>query len=274
MQKKVLIIFIISLGVCAAIGVLTVAGIMPRPWDEMVMGTAALVAAASLLTLCNYAVWLRRSWHPLGVIGAASTVIALGTLLLLIWADKIFGRMRGPIARPWWMSEDAWKVPALAWVVAVATTQIGLLSLARLHKKLSWVRRLTVAFIIVLALFISIPIFDDWILSGDTMFRGTAMLVILVLFGSLSIPILHRLSVINPVRFAERVSGQLEMKCPRCECAQTIPIGRSVCSKCKLRFHVEIEENYCEKCGYLLYRLESDSCPECGTPVSPVQQMA
>jgi predicted amidophosphoribosyltransferase len=30
---------------------------------------------------------------------------------------------------------------------------------------------------------------------------------------------------------------------------------------------IKVDEPHCETCGYLLYRLKSDRCPECGTPV-------
>ncbi len=48
---------------------------------------------------------------------------------------------------------------------------------------------------------------------------------------------------------------------------QTIELGGSACKACGLRIEVRAEEPRCRQCGYLLYRLTSDTCPECGTPI-------
>ena len=37
--------------------------------------------------------------------------------------------------------------------------------------------------------------------------------------------------------------------------------------RCGLKFHIRLEEPRCPKCDYLLFMLQSDRCPECGTPV-------
>jgi Zn finger protein HypA/HybF involved in hydrogenase expression len=55
--------------------------------------------------------------------------------------------------------------------------------------------------------------------------------------------------------------------CPLCRKKQAIPAGGSACKGCGLRIEVRTEEPTCSQCGYLLYRLTSDNCPECGTPV-------
>ena len=36
-------------------------------------------------------------------------------------------------------------------------------------------------------------------------------------------------------------------------------------------FRIEIEEAACATCGYPLYKLTSDRCPECGTPITPAE---
>jgi len=56
----------------------------------------------------------------------------------------------------------------------------------------------------------------------------------------------------------------VSMTCPRCQSDIEAKSNRETrCGSCRLKVLVEIEEPRC-KCGYLLYELESDTCPECG----------
>ncbi len=59
----------------------------------------------------------------------------------------------------------------------------------------------------------------------------------------------------------------VSMSCPRCQKKQTLPLGDSRCGGCDLRIHIRVEEPRCTECGYLLYKLTSESCPECGTAI-------
>lgn len=55
--------------------------------------------------------------------------------------------------------------------------------------------------------------------------------------------------------------------CPRC--AETVEVAsnrQARCPKCRLRLRLNVEEPRC-RCGYVLFRLEGDTCPECGRPV-------
>lgn len=59
----------------------------------------------------------------------------------------------------------------------------------------------------------------------------------------------------------------IEMTCPRCSAKVEARSGRECrCDGCRLRIRVEIDEPRCA-CGYLLYELVSDTCPECGREV-------
>lgn len=61
---------------------------------------------------------------------------------------------------------------------------------------------------------------------------------------------------------------QVSMTCPRCQSTVEAQTNReSRCPGCRLKIRVEVEEPRCA-CGYLLYELESDTCPECGKAVA------
>ena len=60
----------------------------------------------------------------------------------------------------------------------------------------------------------------------------------------------------------------VSMTCPRCQAAVQAQSNReSRCSSCRLKIRIEVEEPRCG-CGYLLYELESDVCPECGKGIA------
>lgn len=79
--------------------------------------------------------------------------------------------------------------------------------------------------------------------------------------------------IVRMNRKAERVMiapadlHEIQVQCPGCQAKQTLPLGESRCGECGLRFLIKVDEPRCETCGYLLYRLKSDRCPECGTAV-------
>ncbi len=79
------------------------------------------------------------------------------------------------------------------------------------------------------------------------------------------------LAVLN--RQIDYEPGSMEMlslflACPRCGKKQNVAIGEASCVACDLRISTRIEEPRCLSCGYLLYQLTSDRCPECGTTIA------
>jgi hypothetical protein len=64
-------------------------------------------------------------------------------------------------------------------------------------------------------------------------------------------------------------SMPVSITCPRCQSAVEAQSNKeSRCGSCRLKIRVEVEEPRCP-CGYLLYELESDTCPECGKRIAP-----
>lgn len=63
-------------------------------------------------------------------------------------------------------------------------------------------------------------------------------------------------------------SMPVSMTCPRCQSTVQAQSNReSRCSSCRLKIRVEVDEPRCT-CGYLLYELEADICPECGKGIA------
>jgi hypothetical protein len=66
---------------------------------------------------------------------------------------------------------------------------------------------------------------------------------------------------------------ELELLCPACGRPQLLKAGLDHCRSCGVAIQMEIEEPRCE-CGYLLYRLQGETCPECGRLIPEIDRRA
>jgi len=256
-QRALLIGFVSSIAACGLVGVYCLLVGAFGSLHAKVLGTTAVVASASILGLASAVPWERRRWHPVGPLGMFSVTVGLVLVLVAIWAEI-------------WLRNQGWsdrflRIMGTACVAGVAFPHVGLMSLARLRRHYEWVRVGTLVVIAVLAIQISITIWVE--LNGDAWFRLVGVVAIAVACGTIALPILHRISAIRTREAVRTVELFLTATCPRCESTQRLPVGRSRCVKCGLRFLIEIEEETCGTCGYPLYKLTSAVCPECGTSI-------
>lgn len=255
-QRKLLIAFIGSIVGCALVGIYCLlVGRMGRT-EERILGTTAAVGGCSMLALAAAIPWERRRWHPIGPVSIIAIVAALVLTVYLIWFDTY----------PHFLDIRWERFAGSAWIFACALPTVGLLSLARLRSNLQVVLGLTIVSIATLVLMLQVAIFCDY--DFDNWMRGIGVFGILSACGTITVPILHRVSAIRTTESIQTTDLSISMTCPRCSLAQVVPAGRSVCKSCHLRFHIEIEEDNCVKCGYPLYQLKSAVCPECGTPIA------
>ena len=218
------------------------------------MLTTVLVAVAAILGLVSVIPWEQRRWHPIGPFASSAVLIALGFVLLAIWFFRLTDQ------------KLFLQLMLSSCILAVALPHIGVLSLARLRKQYERVRLVTAVVIAALAVQIILSIWAE--VDEEAWYRAMGILGIVVVCGTIAVPVLHRVSGISAREAIETVELMLTLTCPRCAVSQTLPVGRSACSSCGLKFVIEIEEEHCRECGYSLYRLESAACPECGTPIA------
>ncbi|MEK6800232.1 MAG: hypothetical protein AABZ12_14830 [Planctomycetota bacterium] len=261
-QRKLLISFILSIAACGLVGIYCLLQGQMGNLEWRILGTTSLVAAASILGLAAAVLWDRKRWPPLGLLGMLGQGPALVFVLPLVWLD-------------WstWQNFPDWRdfferAAPVAWVIAIALPHVGLLSLGRLHRSYEWIRRWTVIMIAALGLLIIyLVLVEPNYYSMETWMRLVGILSIGVVCGTLAVPILHRVSAIRTREAVRTVELRVSLTCPRCAVVQEVPVGRSTCAHCSLRFSIEIEEEQCPTCGYPLYQLSSAVCPECGTEV-------
>ena len=254
-QRTLLLAFVISIACCGAMGVYCLLVGRMGSLEARILGTTSVVGAASILGLVSAIPWERRHWHPIGPLAMMTVAVALGLVVVLIWGDLS--------TRKW---EALYKATFLMCVAGVALPHISLLSLARLRRQYCWIRRVTIILITLLAGLISYMILFEQ--EDEYWFRLIGILAIGDVCGTISVPILHRVSAIKVREGIRTVELRLSLICPRCDKAQELPVGRCTCVECGLKFNIEIEEAHCTVCSYPLYRLESAVCPECGTPIA------
>lgn len=251
-QRTLLLSFIISIACCGLVGIYCLL-LGSLGWLEgRILATTGAFGAASILGLAAAIPWERRRWHPLGLVAMLSVAAALLMLTLFIWINRL---QRG----------ETYLNPMLIMcIAAIALPHVGLLSLARLRKSYEWIRLGAVAAITVLAgLLCWLTIAEP---RGDWFFRLIGIVAITDVCGTIAVPILHRISAIQTRESVLTTELKLSLTCPRCSKTQQLSVGRSRCAGCGLRFSIEIEEEHCGNCGYVLYAIQSAVCPECGHP--------
>lgn len=65
----------------------------------------------------------------------------------------------------------------------------------------------------------------------------------------------------------ETTGAIVSLRCPRCDEAQELRAGRRRCRRCRLVIALAFEEPRCAGCGFALFKLTGDRCPECGREI-------
>jgi hypothetical protein len=271
LRKAFLWSMIVSLCLAALLGI--VALLLPDfvRKDEQILVSTVLFALYSLLALCCSIVMEKRRLVTLMWLGIAGAAAGLVLWLVVIWFDPLMGgRTEENIVR----AAGTFTTPA------VLFAQCGLLLLPRLDGPWAAVmRRGTIVVSAMLAATIVFMIWWwDWIdnyIDDEILGRGMGVLGILTACGTVITPIVWKVQAVHRVDSVDSIPSRLrvDIKCPRCETQQQLRTGPAKCATCGLRITVQIEEPRCT-CGYQLYRLESEHCPECGREVPETDRWA
>ena len=252
---------IVSFAGVAALGIWAILFGVGRTGERVII-TSLLVGAFSLTALACAILLDRRKTPAIAWCGIVASALALAAWLAFTWVNV------WRLGNTYDWEELIAKAGTLFTCVAVWAPHVGLLLLLPLRLPASRVvRALTVATASTLAVFITLIVwteeFEDW--TGRTL----GVLAILGACGTVITPLLavvERVKGVGPGSMERRV--EVELRCPRCGCEQRIRVGRARCAQCDLQMRLELKEPRC-LCGYLLYNLTGDTCPECGRPVAP-----
>ena len=212
------------------------------------IGTFGLLAAASLAGAGGD----RRHWRYLGTLTSLAAAV-MG--IIGVWREVQTGEI------------------AFAMIASTAAfiAHANLVLLCPLKSAQRWLAFAAIATSFLTALFVDLLIVFNKGLGGELsdslltrlagasgILAGCSSLALLVLAA------LNRKSEFKPILAP---ISEYTLICPGCNRKQTLVTGEAQCPTCLLIIQATFKEPHCSKCGYLIFMLNSDRCPECGTPV-------
>jgi len=168
-------------------------------------------------------------------------------------------------------SEFFARLGAAALSVCAALAYINLILMSKLRGNQQWLKWLTIGFTLISGICFAAAAltFDDGS-PTEVLLRAAAAAGITALCGSIALIVL---TVLNQRVDAPMIPSvemtHIHLRCPRCESDQHALIGDAVCTNCQLQIFTRVTEPQCPACGYNLYKLTSNRCPECGADVGP-----
>jgi len=228
-KKTALWFLIVSVALSAAFGILVIISGNLGDFEARVILTTITISAASICALAAGAFWENRSARTLPGIAVALAIFAATLIIIGIW---------GKISR-----EEYWKFSATIGVLAIATAQACLISLAKLAPRFAWTRTVALIAIFFLAALIIFVIYGD--VKGEGIFKAMGATAILVAALTIMMPIFHRLSRTDLIGASPKppISDQHlfpTVLCPRCGMTQPNSVNQITCTSCGCRFVVTI----------------------------------
>ena len=223
---------------------------MLEEWPQTagLVGGLGLLTATCLLNLtADEAMWLRM----VRVGGALASLLAMTIAIYAVWKH---------------IHEDNGLVTTLISCGAVVT-HYNLARLCPLTSGQAWVRWAAVGAIIATALCVDL-LAVKVLPQRDIFERGAGAAGVIAACASMALIVLARINrrIVEPGREMEAIRD-VQILCAGCGRKQRLPIGRSACPACRVRYEIRVEEPRCVTCGYLLFQLTSPRCPECDTAV-------
>ncbi len=224
-------------------------------------------------------------WVITPILGVAYGGLGLtGTMVLqkgkLVWMMRA-GLVGISLAALWWL-RFAWSPAMHRSDAAEANSMVGVTltlpalgvllcgHLLAVETKSSVIRNAAWGAVGLLAAFIAMVVGLIWTIDSWDRYAGVISSLMSVwglatLCSMLAVPAAARFVERKKPVAKESIASvfQLELTCPRCKAELTLPSGIGRCSQCRFALFIEVEEPRCE-CGYLLFRLETSRCPECG----------
>ncbi|MCH8344323.1 MAG: hypothetical protein IH983_10075 [Planctomycetes bacterium] len=267
LRKAFLWSMIVSLALAALLGISAL--ILPRwfRYDDEILLSTVLFGAFSLVALVCASVLEKRRLVPAMWIGIMAAVAALLVWLVLIWFDA---------ALDWRAEMRGARIAGTFTIITVLLGQSGLLTLPRFdHPWAGSVRWMTIGVSSLLAATGIALVWFNWMNQQIDEGRVLGVLGILAACGTVVTPILWKVQVVRRAESAETIPAKItvSLTCPRCAAGQQLITGPTKCRQCGLRITIAVEEPRCA-CGYLLYRLESNRCPECGREIAEADRWA
>lgn len=156
--------------------------------------------------------------------------IAAGVAGMLVYLPGIWGEL--------FDTEPYVKTVLILGILSFTFAQASLLSLAQLDARYQVFLHGTYSAVLALALLATVMIMFEW--DNEWLFRVMGVLGILDGCGTVSIPVLSKLSTTPVIETAFAGIRNIELSCPRCGHRGRYPLGTIHCPRCSLILQVEI----------------------------------
>lgn len=265
-RRSLVWVLLLALGATACLFVLAIVFQMDRAIDEtwpaltLLLGAYCLPAVLCANLLCKRR-FMTLMWSGIVVSGLA----------FLSWQPLVWFNMRG-------LFNDERMIRVVVFVgvlLTVYTGWVGLFALLQTQKWTSPPGRFLMLLTLALGTMLAASICAEVIFEPRELWRATLTLTILTAFGVLASMAVALTTQRRHVGTGETLASTVvvDLKCPRCRSEQSLHTGLAKCTSCGLRIEINVEEPACA-CGYQLYQLRGDTCPECGRAIDPADRWA
>jgi len=256
------------LAVLGAAGVLAIIGVLGNdsiPLADEMVGTSITIAIYSILILLATIVVPRFPRLGWGAIVALAVAGIVWLIVSWVGGQATMGDMF-----------DLGMFAMVMTIPGIVLLHIGLLSLAKIDGPFGRAVRLgTMACSIVGGSVTMLAVVSMGSFGGLDQVAGVSIL--LAAIGTAAVPLASAIERAQATDDFERDVAKrtpVEVICPRCQTQSTIRAHTNgSCASCGLKIRIEVEEPRCA-CGYLLYNLTGDVCPECGGSIDAEQRWA
>jgi len=228
LRKTALRLLIVSIVISGALAIAALVTGEFGPLQAKVLLSALATSGASICGMACGAAWDQHRWQKAALGGLGLIVVTLAVTLFAFWVEP------EPI--------DTWmKTVATGWLLSVAAAHASLLGLARTDRLLGWIRTSSITLGFALAIGIALPIWSTVFEDNLPYFRGLGVVGVLMLTGSLSLPVAARLRTLPATDETGTDDADTRVMCPACSHIQSAPLGHVRCEHCGAGYRTELE---------------------------------
>jgi len=261
-----------------------------KPQQRLAGYLMLCIAAAGELLLINASV--QEAYHIPNLTGSSEnwwmtgwSLLGYGLLAVIILAGrfrwyKIIGLL-GAIAGWMMFITEVWigggdrpEPFAAATILAIAFAHSNAIWMMNIKPGGQHITRIAVQAMAIITAILAQLTVTSIVMSKyeDALLRLTSAMGFILVCGTFALLVISaancRKNRRRPVEESELVYKELAITCPHCQTQQSLPVGDSQCTCCKMQFQIKLYEPHCPQCDYLLVNCQSETCPECGHAVT------
>lgn len=261
-NKQILLwVFLGLVGVAMLAAIIAI--LLPNQYvSDEIMGTIIVVGLFSLADMVIVAVSRDMKWTTR--VALVSMGISMSVFIIVIWFER---SMRGNTEL------RMFQTAMISLTIGVTMTHRLLMVPIRPHMHWGVIcRRVALVSAGVCASIVIFGLLNEGYFNwGDAVIRLMGIGLVLAAGSSIAT---GAIAIFGP-KPGDDEPGLLDesidvtLTCPRCAKSLALRSNRDQrCDGCRLKLHLKVEEPRCA-CGYLLYQLDADTCPECGIAINP-----